>query len=64
MPQPPHDDQREQRVELEIIGDANGPAEQTLGWYTYLEENLQFPFLTRCIRERAIHHSVSMTRSR
>ena len=30
------------------------PEEQALGWYNYLEENLRFPFLTRCIRERAI----------
>ena len=54
MPQPPRDEEREQRIEMEIIVDANGPEEQALGWYTYLEENLQFPFLTRCIRERAI----------
>ena len=54
MPQPPLDEEREQRIEMEIIVDANGPEEQTLGWYNYLEENLQFPFLTRCIRERTI----------
>jgi Calcium binding len=54
MPQPPLDEQREQRIELEIITDANGPEEQAMGWYNYLEENLQFPFLTRCVRERAI----------
>jgi hypothetical protein len=54
MPQPSRDEEREQRIELEIITDANGPEEQALGWYNYLEENLQFPFLTRCIRERAI----------
>ena len=54
MPQPPLDEEREQRIELEIIADANGPEEQALGWYNYLEENLEFPFLTRCIRERAI----------
>ena len=54
MPQPPRDEEREQRIEMEIIVDANGPEEQALGWCTYLEENLQFPFLTRCIRERAI----------
>ena len=54
MPQPPLDEEREQRIEMEIIADANGPEEQALGWYNYLEENLQFPFLMRCIRERAI----------
>ena len=54
MPQPPLNEEREQRIEMEIIVDANGPEEQAMGWYNYLEENLQFPFLTRCIRERAI----------
>jgi hypothetical protein len=54
MPQPPLDEEREQRIEMEIVVDANGPEEQALGWYNYLEENLQFPFLTRCITERAI----------
>jgi hypothetical protein len=54
MPQTPLDDEREQRIEMEIVVDANGPEEQALGWYNYLEENLQFPFLTRCITERAI----------
>ena len=54
MPQPPLDEEREQRIELEIIADANGPEEQAQGWYNYLEENLRFPFLTQCIRERAI----------
>ena len=54
MPRPSRDEEREQRIELEIIVDANGPEEQALGWNNYLAENLQFPFLTRCIRERAI----------
>ena len=25
-----------------------------MGWYSYLEDKLSFPFLTRCINERAI----------
>ena len=54
MSQPPLDEEREQRIAMEIIADANGPEEQAMGWYTYLEEHLEFPFLTRCIRERAI----------
>jgi hypothetical protein len=54
MPPPPRDEEREQRIEMEIIADANGPEEQALGWYNYLEENLRSPFLTRCIRKRAI----------
>lgn len=45
--------QRERRIEMEIIVDANGPEEQAMGWYYYLEGKLQFPFTARCIGERA-----------
>jgi len=45
---------RERRIEMEIIVDANGPEEQAMGWYYYLEEKLQFPFTATCIRERAV----------
>jgi hypothetical protein len=54
MPQRPRDDEREQRIHNEIIVDAYGPEEQAIGWYGYLEGTLQFPFLTRCVAERAI----------
>lgn len=39
---------------MEIIVDAYGPEEQAMGWYYYLEEKLHFPFLAKCIAERAI----------
>jgi hypothetical protein len=39
---------------MDIVVDANSPEEQATSWYYYLEENLRFPFLTRCIAERAI----------
>ena len=35
---------REERIGMEIIADAYGPEEQSMGWYYYLEEKLQFPF--------------------
>ena len=54
MPEHPADEAREQRIHLEIIVDAYGPEEQASGWYNYLSETLSFPFLTRCITERAI----------
>ncbi len=54
MPAHPADEAREQRIRLEIIVDASGPEEQASGWYNYLSETLSFPFLTRCIAERAI----------
>jgi len=45
---------REQRIEMEIIVDAYGPEEQSMGWYYYLEEKLQFPFTAVCSARRAI----------
>ena len=54
MPQQPADEAREQRIQLEIIGDAYGPEEQASGWYHYLNETLHFPFLACCLAERAI----------
>ena len=43
---------RENRIRDEIIVDAYGPEEQAMGWYYYLEENLQFPFQAKCIASR------------
>ncbi len=49
----PMDEEREQRLHREIIVDAYGPEEQAISWYYYLQEHLQFPFLTTCIARRA-----------
>jgi hypothetical protein len=49
----PADEEREQRIMMEIIADANGPEEQAMGWYYYLDDHLQFRFLTTCIARRA-----------
>lgn len=46
--------ERENRIAMEIIVDANGPEERAMGWYYYLEDMLHFPFLARCTAERAI----------
>jgi len=46
--------ERENRIEMDIIVDANGPEEQAMGWYYYLEGKLHFPFLATCIAERAV----------
>jgi hypothetical protein len=48
----PTDEEREQRIHMEIIVDAYGPEEQAISWYSYLQEHLQFPFLTTCIARR------------
>ena len=53
MERSPPDEEREQRIHMEIIVDAYGPEEQAIGWYYYLEEHLRFPFLTSCIARRA-----------
>jgi hypothetical protein len=54
MGETPRDDERGERITMEIIVDAYGPEEQALGWYYYLDGKLQFPFTARCIARRAI----------
>ena len=48
------DEEREQRIIMEIVVDAYGPEEQAMGWYCYLDEMLEFPFKARCKEERRI----------
>lgn len=48
------DDEREERIKMEIIVDAYGPEEQALGWYNYLADTLRFPFTVHCVARRAI----------
>jgi len=48
------DEEREERIMMEIIVDANGPEERAMGWYYYLEDKLQFPFTAICNEKRAI----------
>lgn len=47
------DPEREHRITMEIIVDAYDEAERAMGWYYYLEENLQFPFAASCVCKRA-----------
>jgi hypothetical protein len=51
---PEQNEDREERITMEIIVDAYGPEEQAMGWYYYLEEKLQFPFSAVCSAKRAI----------
>ena len=51
---PKRDEAREERITMEIVVDAYDEAERAMGWYYYLDDKLNFPFLTRCIQERAI----------
>ena len=50
---PKRDEAREDRISMEIVVDAHDKEEQAMGWYYYLEDKLTFPFLTRCINQRA-----------
>ena len=47
------DSARENRIHDEIIVDANGPEEQAMSWYYYLEGKFRFPFRAMCTASRA-----------
>jgi hypothetical protein len=49
MKRPQKDPVREDRIHNEAIVDANGPEEQVMGWYYYLDDKIRFPFQARCI---------------
>ena len=51
---PERDEDREERIEMEIVVDAHDHEERAMAWFYYLEDTLHFPFLTRCISERPI----------
>lgn len=51
---PKRDTEREDRIAMEIVVDAYDAGERAMGWYYYLEEQLQFPFTASCIAKRAI----------
>ena len=54
MPVVQKDSEREYRIMMEIIVDAYGPEEQALGWYYYLQDNINFPFRAICKEVREI----------
>lgn len=45
---------RERRINDDIVVDAYDAWEQAMGWYYYLEDNLEFPFAAACVKKRAI----------
>lgn len=51
---PKKDDEREERIEMEIVVDCYNEDERAAGWYCYLEDRLQFPFTARCVAKRAV----------
>ncbi|MEH2450901.1 calcium-binding protein [Nostoc sp.] len=47
MPSVEADENREHRIQTEIIVDAEDKEDRAMGWYYYLEEALNFPFLAK-----------------
>ena len=54
MPEPKEDKKREERITMEIVVDAYNEEERAMGWYYYLNDKFQFPFLTKCIEVRSV----------
>jgi hypothetical protein len=48
------EEDREERIIMEIIVDAYDAEEQAMGWFCYLEDTLTFPFVARCRFRRSI----------
>ena len=42
------DNEREERIEMEIVVDAYDMEERAMGWYYYLDDKIVFPFLAEC----------------
>jgi hypothetical protein len=49
MKKAPKDPVRENRIENEATVDAYGSGERAVGWYTYLDEKMRFPFRATCV---------------
>ena len=54
MAKPKRDPVREERIHNEVVVDAYGPEEQTMGWYYYLEDKIRFPFQAKCIVAKVV----------
>jgi Calcium binding len=42
------DPEREERISDEVVVDAYGPEERSMGWYYYVAETIEFPFKAVC----------------
>ncbi|MFM8333674.1 MAG: calcium-binding protein [Candidatus Methylumidiphilus sp.] len=48
------DAERDERIANDILVDCYDEDEESMGWYYYLDETLNFPFTARCIKKRAV----------
>lgn len=46
------DEEREERIKTRITVDTYSADEAAMGWYSYLDDLLDFPFEARCVNER------------
>jgi hypothetical protein len=42
---------REERIIMEVVVDAYGPQERAAGWYYYLDDKMNIPFEASCIKK-------------
>lgn len=49
---PKQEEEREERITMEIIVDCYNEHEARTGWYCYLEDKLAFPFKAKCVKSR------------
>jgi hypothetical protein len=45
---------REERITMKVVVDADDASERATGWFGYLESELEFPFTAHCTERRAI----------
>lgn len=43
------DNDREDRIDMEVVVDAYASDERAMGWYYYVSDNCNFPFKAKCI---------------
>lgn len=51
---PKRDEEREERIAMEVVVDCYNEDERAAGWYCYLEDRLAFPFTARVTAKRAV----------
>ena len=52
MGQIDEDEDREHRIDYEVVVDAYDPEERAMGWFYYLGETISFPFQAKCIKHK------------
>ncbi|MBE9200148.1 MULTISPECIES: calcium-binding protein [unclassified Nodularia (in: cyanobacteria)] len=51
MPSVERDENREHRIETEIIVDAENQEDRAMGWYNYLDDTLNVPFMAKLTKK-------------